>query len=49
MATGELYLNAKNTQRKSSASSKMAVPVEQLMELVSYVDFEWDVEKLDDT
>ena len=49
MATGELYLNTKNTQRKSSTSSKMAVPVEQLMELESDEIFDWDVEKLDAT
>ena len=50
MATGELYLNSKNTQRKSSTSgNKMAVTVEQLMEFESDEIFIWNVEKLDAT
>ena len=49
MATGELYLNTKNTQRKSSTSGRMAVPMEQLMELESDEILEWDVETLDAT
>ena len=50
MANKELYLNTKNTQRKSStSSSKMAVPVEQLMELESDEIFDWDVETIDAT
>ena len=49
MASRELNLNTKNTQRKSSTSGKMAVPIEQLMELESDEIFDWDVEKLDAT
>ena len=49
MATGELYLNTKSTQRRSSTSGRMAVPVEQLMELESDEILEWDVETLDAT